>query len=185
MHKRNCERPEGIGARIRWACPAGCWLLVAGVIMSDLLSGRGLQAESPEPEPSHEVKATWLVLDNNGPRDESGPPVVLYVTEEALREATNCVGHDTPYKALISAGEMEQVTSYFVRNKLWNTPLAKGESIATRPFQFTFGGVGAPVITNLDPNAAGHVLLALKTEVLKDATAIRFVSDFSSLYGWK
>jgi hypothetical protein len=153
--------------------------------MADLLSGSGLQAESSEPEPSHEVKAPWLVIDYKGPRDESGPPIVLYLTKKALREATNYLGRDTPRKAQINAEEMERVTSYFVRAKLWNTPLAKGESIATRPFQFTFGGVGTPVVTNLEPNPARHVLLALKKEVLKDVTAIRLVSDFSSLYGWK
>ena len=128
---------------------------------------------------------TWLALTYTGPRDESGPPVLLYTDSRALHAATRHLRRTTSRKAQVSTDEMRGIVAYFVRTKHWDQARRPDESPVERPFRFTFGGAGKPAISDLDPAKAHTVVLYLKDELLRAAPARELVADIADYYGWR
>ena len=160
----------------------GC--LALGALLGVILRNPSDSAEA-DPVQDKPPKPAWLLLDYAGPRDESGPPLILYLDDAALKAAEKHAGRTTPRKAKISAEVMQRVVAYFRKEKLWDTPRKATENISERPFQFTFGIKGKLFVTNLEPKKAHTTLTALKNEVLKETPAAPLLAEFAGLYGWK
>jgi hypothetical protein len=144
---------------------------------------------APDPvdgaSPKKPYSATWLAVTYAGPRDESGPPVVLYVDERVLGAAGKHLRRDTFRKAQVSAEVMKRVVAHFVKSKQWSRPALTGDAVSARPFRFTFGGSGKPSVTNLEPEKARAITLELRERVLAPGPARELLAEFGAVYGWK
>lgn len=129
---------------------------------------------------------TWLVLEAAGPRDETGPPLLLHVSEAARRAALRELRRETTAQARLSPTEMRRLASDLAKRRLWPNVRPGSPRPVAPAFRLRLGGgQQAPTTSHLPATQARTLLLAMRNRLLESEQAVRVVTEFAALHGWR
>ena len=160
------------GGRVA-AVPLMFWMCL--VCSASLAEGK--QREKPP-------RLEWLVLERIGARDETGPPLLLCVSDAARRAAQRRLGRDVARSGRLAPAEMSRLQADLAERGVW-PPKANPPRGVGKDFRLILGGRNAATVYTLPADQARDVAAAMRGRLGGNEQASRVIADFLALYGWK